>query len=289
MKKLFLLGALVYVGQMFGMEAENPYGELPKKLKQEIINKTLATSTNLTETINAIKNASILHNIRYDNATLIRLLTKKFPEKVKEEIILAIEKPEIYQKVFATLKRSPQPKIHLLTILGFIERENILQDNLEDYTALMHMCADKFQTTINSFAIYLHSPIAKEYSKLSTDLLYTSDLTEAMQLLEKGADINYSGTIAHYNQYNVDSQNWYFTPLSKAAYGGNVDLVKLLLNAGANPFLEIPGFGTALDITLYTLDTLTDLKYSQNPNPKHIESLKIIKDLLENAMQKYQQ
>ena len=70
MKKLFLLGALVYVGQLFGMENPQPqlgvFGYLPTELHEKIIQDAIASSDTVEGVIKAI-NAASVRGARYDN------------------------------------------------------------------------------------------------------------------------------------------------------------------------------------------------------------------------------
>ena len=86
---------------LYGMEPEQPsYKTLPKELKQEIINTALNSSSDLYGAIKAIKAMSALHEIQYDNfkdiTNLMAALENKFPHKSRGEIILALEKQELF-------------------------------------------------------------------------------------------------------------------------------------------------------------------------------------------------
>src|SRR5438067_80176 len=143
MKRLILLFTIICAGQLYGMGSKTGpkikefdiRKELLPELRQELISKALAVSNTPAEAINTIKNLSFVHGIQFDELNkdmLIHALTKKFPDKTKAELILAIEKPEVYQKVVAILKESK----NLSDAIRIVKQENLLQDNLKNFTVL---------------------------------------------------------------------------------------------------------------------------------------------------------
>lgn len=218
MKKLCLLGVLVCAVVLNGME-QSYYKTLPKELQQEILSTALISSKNLTEAINALKNASMLHGVQFD-------------------------------KLF---------------------------DNLEDFTKIAHRLADQFNVSTweVSFA-FKKTPIAERYMDLiekavpgsarynnEYGLLVSSGITRSdylNKLIKEGVDVN-----ATYVLYR-DS----LLTLSTKSID-NVDLIKLLLRSGANPYYKNSAGKTTLDAikTEYLLN-----------------SEKLI-EVLEEAMQKY--
>ena len=114
MKKLFLICALICVGQLYCMEpsvaktvsqGSTSYGgrdrkrrsgsalyssEMLPEIKQQILNAALASSYNDYEAINAIKKFSILHGVQFDDPQVLiefeNLLSEKFPKASKVTI-----------------------------------------------------------------------------------------------------------------------------------------------------------------------------------------------------------
>jgi hypothetical protein len=85
MKRIILIFTILCVSQLYGMEPEPVLGELPEDVHNTIIRMALATSDTLEEAIKAIKVASVLRGIRYDNlksfTKLVHMLANKFPKK----------------------------------------------------------------------------------------------------------------------------------------------------------------------------------------------------------------
>ncbi len=88
MKKIALLFTLVCVGQLYGMEQEQPkkdlgaFEQLPEDVHNVIINMAFATSNTLHQTIETIKAMSALRRAQYDNlkdfTKLVHILADKF-------------------------------------------------------------------------------------------------------------------------------------------------------------------------------------------------------------------
>jgi hypothetical protein len=269
MKKTVFIFTILYASQLYGMEAEH-ISQVPKEVHQIIINNALATSNRPDEAISAIKRLSALQGINFKHSTvLMHALIQKFPDKVKETIIFAIEKPELYQELVTILEENQRIDL----AIAAIKEKNILQDNLKDFTILMHILNDQptMNTDTKNFAVQFKTPLAEKYIQLGYRLLYASDSIKVDQLIKQGADINFSEIILN---------GVYDTPLSSAAIDGNVDLVTFLLNAGANPYLKEESGGTALD------RILNFLKYLQiHHDPKRSKKLEAVKIILE-AMRK---
>lgn len=203
MKKIFLLGALVCVGQMYGMEPmepENSYELLPKELKQGIINNALATSKNVNQVINAIKAFGALHGMHYDTQTATDLLVQTLPDNLDEAID---------------------------------EIKNLQETTLEDFTQLVHLLADKFNMTTQKIAKKFTMPIAETYLNFGSWLLeHMKDRgafihTKVINLIKKGADVNYSGV-----NFSCNGAVYEGSPLGLAIANLNVAAIKTLLRFG---------------------------------------------------------
>lgn len=113
--------------------------------------------------------------------------------------------------------------------------QGVRYDNLKNFTALVHILADKFNKSTCVVSLHFKTPIATEYEKLGNALLSCWPSTK---LIQQGADVNFIG----YDPVKGKIS----TPLIMAARAGNVYLVELLLHAGANPYFESPEYGTAI-------------------------------------------
>ena len=242
MKRTKLLFILLCASALNGMETEKPpyeetYGSLPTELKQEIISTALAVSNDLPEAISILQKLSVLHGVNYNlltkGDTLKNALMKKFPTIVKDVIVFSVEQPELYHKMDTIFKEEK-----FWDAVTTIQQKKILQDNLKNFTILMHILEDQEKNlqrtkynrpqlnSVANFAQSFETPLAKKYNELGLKLLIASSSTKAAELIKEGADINYSNKLT----------STYFTPLSMASVSGHVEMVKLLLNAGANPY-----------------------------------------------------
>lgn len=209
---IVMLMGIANTAVLYGMEPEQPfYKTLPKELKQEIINKALATSTNLTQAINAIKNASILHRVQFDT----------------------------------------------------------LFDNLEDFTKLAHILADKFNQNPLQIAEQFKKPTAKRYilltEKLEANVYRRHDLQEAEELIQEGADVNGLPML----------------DLAVTRPGVTTAMIKLLLDHGADPDVKNENGYTPFKV-------YGALTFFNSPQIYRTPESEQIKVLLKNAMEKNQ-
>ncbi len=138
--------------------------------------------------------------------------------------------------------------------------------------------AKKFGTTI-----------AKKYVNLGNTLVYLyTTPEEIIKCINEGADVNFSSS--------TSSPLGTITPLSIAIGKQKVDLIKLLLDSGANPyFKDFFKYKTAFDVILkrierayeqrnkfYKLQNMEEVKRLED----NFQELEAIKTLLENAMKK---
>lgn len=142
-------------------------------------------------------------------------------------------------------------------------------DNLQNFTKLVHVLANKFNKTTKIVAEKFGTKIAQQYITLGNNLadnIYWNRKTKKItQDINQGADINY-----------IDDN--YYTPLILAIKSFRPDVIKLLLDAKANLLYQHPTEGTALDIVI---QQIKDFSLS--------DESKMIKNLLEEEMQKQSQ
>ncbi len=130
---------------------------------------------------------------------------------------------------------------------------NAAYGNLQGFTKLVHMLADKFDKPTKTVAEKFGTPVAKQYielgdlliSKIGLIRFYREGISEVTQLIKNGADVNYSAggpTIKLQDpelpqtsmSYTV-TENSFITPMWTAVRSANLKTVKLLLNFGAKP------------------------------------------------------
>jgi len=124
MKKITLLFTILCAGQLYGMEAQN-ISDLPKDVHNEIIKMALATSDNLDEAIKAIKVASALRGIKYDNlkkfTALVGVLAQKFPDLSREEIAQNFNTPLAKQYSELNYKLENALRAQVAYVLKFVK------------------------------------------------------------------------------------------------------------------------------------------------------------------------
>ncbi len=207
MKKIALLFTLLCAGALSGMESQKndlgAFEQLPLELRKEIFEMTLKTSTTVDEAIKAIQNASeIYRGVRLDSTAALNLLIKTIPDDL-DKAIEAVK--------------------------------NLQGNTLKDFTKLVHILANKFNTTTQAVAEKINTPTARIYLTLGNELLTLAGSwrkeREIISFIQAGADINFTG------DYFDDIAMFYITgsPLGVAAKNLNVREVETLLEFGAKP------------------------------------------------------
>lgn len=307
--KLLLLAALVCAGQLYGME--NLYESLPSELKQQIINTALETSDTLNEAVKTIKKLSVLHNIRYDNfkemAALVNALTNKFPDESEVEITKALESSRLIELrgewkmlpndvkvlILMALAQSGdelEESVHNIKKVSLVNRDlNKMLNDLKEFTKIVHIIADKFDNlTSHEVADEFDTSIAKQYIEINESLVLailsgSPSPEKVIKLLNQGADVNFCTGFLGIGYGGYGALN---TPLTFAVRAFSPELVKLLLDAGANPFFKLPNNGmTALDLIQNTLNQ-HNLGFNLGFDETSVNKLQRMKTLLEEAMRK---
>jgi len=146
------------------------------------------------------------------------------------------------------------------------ELNNMINLNdLQGFTKIVHILADKFNDLPQDIAKAFHTSVAERYVQLADSLVLAidgGDLEKTKQLISEGADPNF---------YNFLEDAISNTITKKY----NIKIIQLLLNNGANPYA----------LGLYFETPLEYLNSNFNNSPEYEQ----IKTLLENAMKKYQQ
>ncbi len=195
MKKLILLFTIVCAGQLYAMEQASYMAELPKEVQLLII-QNLMNGNDLDTVINGIKTASKTTlnktvNELYGNPAgfrdLVQTLAKKFP-KVKTDYFAAKKFQEVDTEIIAK-------KLGTTAAMKYIDLSNELINHI------------------------------KFFPYYGTDEMIQNALNEIIQLINQGADVNYTGESDH------------FTPLMHATNNQKprIKVIKLLLDYGANP------------------------------------------------------
>ena len=148
------------------------------------------------------------------------------------------------------------------------------------FTALVHVLADKFNTSTENVANKFNTSAAETYVKLGSSLVSLSgDRTQAAydemtDLIKQGADVNFEET-------NVDFGSE-FTPLGLAVRNFDAEGVRLLLDSGAKPTKS--QLDEAEEIVALYEEIVALYQY----DPDTLKKAKAVKKLLEEAMKKQQ-
>jgi hypothetical protein len=239
MKKLILLFTIVCANQLYGMEP-SPWEQLPKELQEKIVNTALATSKSVDDAVNAIKAFGTLHKVHYSTQAATNLLMKTLPN-------------DLHKAINAV--------------------KNLQGTTPQDFTKLMHILADKFNTNTLSIAsefinLNLNKTTAQNYIELSKKLLAImlgkNNIPEAEKLIAEGADILYEPALI----YLIIENSILATSL--------LEKIKFSLDHGADPSVKYKG-----ETALYLLD-------DYNEYGGAIPEYKQIRPLLKEAIMKKQ-
>ncbi len=143
------------------------------------------------------------------------------------------------------------------------------------FTALVHVLADKFNTSTENVANKFNTSAAETYVKLGSSLLnFSGDRTQdaydkMAELIKQGADVNFSSE---------------YTPLEMAIRNDDIEGVRLLLNSGAKPAKLQLDEAKAI-VADYQSGNLFLLRL----DPDGLEKAKAIKKLLEETIKNYPQ
>lgn len=152
-------------------------------------------------------------------------LRSVFPEDIQKEII----------KMALATSDNLEEVIKAINVANALH--GVSYDNLESFTQLVHMLADKFNVTTEKVAEKIGTSIAKTYVHFGRELLRVAGIddngSDTVQFIKKGADINFTGTYVDYNGNSFTG-----TPLQYAIHRSNLLVVKILLNYGVIPTEE---------------------------------------------------
>lgn len=238
MNKVFLLGALVCAGQMYGMEPLYPeegryiFGKyMPTEIKALIISY-LNEYDNLDNVIRAIKATSLT------NQELYKIVNDKY-------------------------------------------------GNQKGFTELVHILAIKYPDkpvwgNSTMVAYQFKTPAAKQYVDLSQKLesaVKKGTLDEVAKLINEGADVNSGSSGCGYGVGDIYIKYDNPTALDVAVMFLRPKIVELLLKAGAVP----------KSYSYYDEHGFVPFCYLREEDEKNADKNKEeIKELLDNAMKKYQ-
>ncbi len=153
------------------------------------------------------------------------------------------------------------------------------------FTALVHLLADKFNTSTEDVAGKFGTPVAENYQILGRELLlaisFSKDEEKIAELIQQGADVNYIGHPV-LDPYSNTTPLMYVAAKYASAVSPYINIVKLLLNAGANPNLKIVMDSSGNRMT--ALEYVSN--YGGSRSPSMTEKREAIKKLFETAMQK---
>jgi hypothetical protein len=113
------------------------------------------------------------------------------------------------------------------------ELYNII-NNIKSFTVLVHILANKYNSSTRNVAHKFGTPIAKQYIDLGDKFLNLRALQygpffvkRATNLIDIGADVNFSSSFL---SFGIG-----LTPLSSAIFSQSVEIVRFLLTLGAYP------------------------------------------------------
>jgi len=230
-----------------------------------------------TITLNGMK------NLEQDRFTLEHSHFKNLAPEIQVMIIQALNTYDNLDDIINIIKSASLTDWNLNQII------NEIYSN-KKFTALVDTLANKFpHITRQEIAKKFGTPIAKKYidlsEKLKTDVNDEKPIENIIQLINEGADANFTSPPIVYSSghYRVP------TALYFAAMNSNINVVKLLLDSGANPYYKDIHNKTVLDDVLNTIESIkkerpTDSIEKQEAYQKYILRLLAIKKLLENAM-----
>lgn len=153
------------------------------------------------------------------------------PAELKGDIIQFFLSGDTLSEVLNNIKAVSLTSKELNTTL------NKMYGNPKVFTALVHILADKFNTTTEAVAEKIGTPAAKYYldlaEQLNTEISYF-DLNKAIQLIEQGADVNYPAELVIQilmNSKNSDDVIKAFEEASKT----NHALYKMIYEENGDP------------------------------------------------------
>lgn len=242
MKKTILLLTILCAGHLYGMEPEQGY-----------------TNTNLNE---------LSPEVRY---MIVRALSTTYNPKLNNI--------ENLKNTVNALNAMSRVNKQFNAIINDLYGKS--QENLKEFTKLVHILADNFNVSTKEVAMMFNTPIAQQYIDLGEQLvilvygdkldprrqmeIYNKtgklptnvDPQDIITLIKNGADVNYISKLDPKIDYKE-------SPLSAAVFVENVALVNLLLEHGANP-----------ELVAHILDPFTFITYSEK-----------IKETIEKALKK---
>jgi len=196
--KIALLFTILCAGQLYGMELKRgnlgAFEQLPEDVHKVII-KALATSNDLEQTIEAIKVASALQGVRYDNlkdfTKLVHILADKF------------YRPTIFHGLMGPAKSTER-------------------------------VAEMFVTPVAKEYIELNRELLKMTAWIgSRNPDRTEVINKLKELIEAGADVNFSPAYTLNVEVGKVVVQVSTSPMRNAMLGGNLDTLQLLLDYGA--------------------------------------------------------
>ncbi len=196
------------------------------------------------------------------------------PTEVQSLIIMALNTSNNPDETISAIMATSQTNKALNKIV-----KEVYYDNLKGFTALVHMIAAKFNTTVGEVVQKFKTPTSDQYNKLRGELykaLASNDIAKAKQAIEQGADVNYFGGS---DTSRPESRLYDFVQEN------NLNAVKLLLAAGANPNYNAKIYSMIMEQSNNIIQP--DLEMAMNPirTAEYIETAKAIRKLIEDAVQ----
>ncbi len=177
-----------------------------------------------------------------------------------------------------------------INMIGKLSTLYGIQYNIKDFTQLVHILADKFNTSTEHIAQEFNTPIAQKYLDLGRKLynlkviryspLFVNRVT---QLMKDGADINFNTISGHSQEAYIDNGvvklgDTIDSLLKEAIFQLDVEKIKFLFELKAKPIYQI--YQERL------LKSLSSLRQAHQRQKESESEIDIIEQLLKEAMEK---
>lgn len=168
---------------------------------------------------------SALNAMEVEHNYYVGMSMQDLPKEIQSLIIGHLNTGDTVKNVIKTIMRMSRTNTTFNTIIKDI------YDNQKNFITLIQTLANNFHTNPSHIAEQFKTPTSEKYIRLGKALLTivrTNDFLSVAGIIGDGADINY------YDEMNK------LTPLVEAIRYQNANMVKLILDLGADPYFTGP-------------------------------------------------